>query len=67
VASALFFTHGARLRGAFINPIADRCKKPSENFVGLTSTRRFPANQILTLRFRILLDREAPELELMLA
>jgi hypothetical protein len=32
-----------------------------------TSTRRFPANQIPTLRFHALLNREAPEVNLMLA
>jgi hypothetical protein len=32
-----------------------------------TSTRRFPANQIPTLRFHALLNEEAPQVELMLA
>ena len=32
-----------------------------------TSTHRFPANQILALRFSAVLNEEAPEVKLMLA
>ena len=32
--------------------------------IATTSTPRFPANQILTLRFRALLNEEFPEVEL---